>query len=453
MKRISIKLRITLWYSFFMCLIVVVVIGILLGVSKGVTISETKDLLMKVVDDNIDEIDYDDGILEIDEDIELFQDGVYLQIYSQDLKLIDGRIPSSFNVQLDFKNREIQKINTQGNTYYVYDELIAFDKGKDIWIRGVVSLEAAITSITIMIYLAFLILPFLVILSIAIGYSIAKRSFKPIEKINSAANAISEGKDLSKRIGLEEGGDEIHQLATTFDRMFERLEDSFEAEKQFTSDASHELRTPISVILASCEYGLAQEVDINERIEALETIQRQAYKMRNLVTQLLAFTRLDRGIEKLHLEEIDLSELIEITCEENKARNEKGITLDWKVEPNLKVEADFSLMARLINNLINNAYQYGKENGWIYVSLGKKDNIIELIVKDNGIGIAKEEQSKIWKRFYQVDQSRTRNESENMGLGLAMVLWITKVHGGKIKVESGLGKGSSFIFMMPIKNE
>lgn len=375
MRKMSIKLKITLWYSVFMCLMVITVLGILLSISQNVVSTDVKKMLKEMVNEGKDEVDYEDGLLEIDDDLEYFSDGVYLQLYKEDGTWIDGMLPSYVKSEIEFQNKEVRTLQIGNHRYYIYDRLIEFKKHDNIWIRGIVSGTDAVTTIHTMIQLMTIILPLLGVLSIAIGYMIAKKSFEPIEKIRRAAIEISESKDLSKRIHLGEGKDEVYQLAATFDDMFKRLEASFEAEKQFNSDVSHELRTPVSVILANCDYALDEERTYEEQREALETVQRQASKMKTMITQLLTFARLERGIDKASLEIIDLSELVEMTCEEQVDRKEKNISLTWQVEPGLIVLADLSLMARLIINLINNAFQYGKENGHIKVELKKREII------------------------------------------------------------------------------
>lgn len=449
MRKMSIKLKITLWYSTFMCLMIISILGILLSISQNVVSTDVKKMLKEMVNEGIDEVEYEDGRLEIDDDLHYFSDGVYLQLYYGDGTWLDGMIPSYVKSEIEFQDKEIRTFQGENHRYYVYDRLITFKHLDDIWIRGIVSGTDAVTTIHTMIQLMSIILPLLGILSIAIGYMIAKKSIEPIEKIRRAAIEISESKDLSKRIQLGEGKDEVYQLAATFDDMFKRLEESFEAEKQFNSDVSHELRTPLSVILANCYYALDEERTYDEQREALETVQRQASKMKTMITQLLTFARLERGIDKATLEIIDLSELVEMTCEEQVDRKEKNISLTWQIEPELMVLADLSLMARLVINLVNNAYQYGRENGYIKVELKKQgDYKVALQVSDNGIGIAREDQEKIWKRFYQVNEARTASEVHSMGLGLSMVEWIAKYHGGEVSVESEIQKGSTFTFIM-----
>lgn len=447
----SIKLKMTLWYSSLMCLMVVIVLGTLLYVSQNIVSTDIQKMLKEIVNEGKDEIDYEDGKLVIDEDLDFFEDGIYMQLYSADAVLMEGILPSHFNESIPFENKAIRMITVSGKKYYVYDRVMEFKKHDDLWLRGIVSGTDAATTIHTMIFLLAVLLPLLAVFSCLIGYAIAKRCFAPIEKIRLAAQEISESKDLSKRIELGKGKDEVYRLAETFDGMFERLEEAFEAEKQLSSDISHELRTPVSVILAHSQYALEEDVSLAEQREILLTIYRQAEHMKRMIGQLLSFTRLERGIDQICLDELNLSELVEVICEEQKIRQEKEIKLEWNIEPDLIVSADFSLMTRLVLNLINNAYQYGKQGGFIKVSLNAKpDHKVRLSVEDNGIGIRKEEQDKIWKRFYQVDASRSKGEKGSMGLGLAMVDWIARAHQGSIKVESEPGKGSCFIFEMPL---
>ena len=223
--------------------------------------------------------------------------------------------------------------------------------------------------------------------------------------------------------------------------MISRLEGSFEAEKQFASDASHELRTPTAVIVAQCSY-LDKYADSTEDYkEGVEVIKRQADRMSVMIDRLLDITRLDFGTKKLEKTDTDLSELLQTLCEEQD-NGERGISLSTDIAQDIHADIDPYLFSRVINNLLENARRYGKENGHIRASLKKEKNRILLSVEDDGIGIASEEQEKIWRRFYQVDPSR--ESGSGLGLGLYMVKQIVELHGGSINVESEPGKGSRF---------
>ena len=227
--------------------------------------------------------------------------------------------------------------------------------------------------------------------------------------------------------------------------MFERLEDAFETERQFTFDASHELRTPVSVIAAQCEYTLERTRSNEEYEEALQTIQRQGRKMSRLINDMLDITRLEIRADSYIQEAVDLTQLVTSVCADMALIQERGITLGWEVQENIIYKGNPVLLTRLLTNLVSNAYRYGKEHGHIQVTLRRKEKEIELAVSDDGIGIAIEEQQKIFRRFYQADQSRSNSGT---GLGLSMVYEIAQIHGGEIDVESTLGQGSTFVFRL-----
>lgn len=193
------------------------------------------------------------------------------------------------------------------------------------------------------------------------GYFITRRMLLPIRDIARTANQIRDEGDLKARIDIGQGDDEFHQLADSFNAMFERLDHSFEAERRFTSDASHELRTPLSVILAQCELVLDQPKSIEEYQEALQVIWRQSSKMSHLTAEMMDFVRLETGAERYIKAELNLSELVSQVCSDMTLIREKGIHLTWSVQENLYFYGNQELLTRLLSNLINNAYRYGRE--------------------------------------------------------------------------------------------
>ena len=252
---------------------------------------------------------------------------------------------------------------------------------------------------------------------------------------------------MSQRIGLPPGRDEISRLGQAFDNMFVRLEASFESEKQFTSDASHELRTPTAVILAQCEDARRHAETPEQYAQAIEVIERQAGKMSDLIAQLLQMTRLEQGTQRASFEWADLSGLVEVICAEQPAFP-KNITLQTDIQPEVEARFDVTLVTRLLQNLIGNAVRYGRQDGHIWVSLRREQADAVLAVRDDGIGIAQEQQEKIWQRFYQVEPSRSGQAGT--GLGLTMVRQIAALHGGAVSLDSAPGVGSCFTFRFPI---
>lgn len=171
--------------------------------------------------------------------------------------------------------------------------------------------------------------------------------------------------------------------------------------------------------------------------------------MSRLIDALLRFTRLDQGTETLLMETIDISQLVTILCHDQQLLAVKGIQLKTDIETGLSLLADRDLLVQLVDNLVRNAYRYGKHKGEILVALKDKDDMIEFLVQDNGIGIAEADLAHIWQSFYRVDQTRHATHPNSFGLGLALVKKIAEVYGAKVEVDSQLEKGSTFRILFP----
>ncbi len=453
MKKWSIQSRVTVWYTALMFLLVFLVLLFLLSISREVVENDAKKVLISTVEASLEEIDYDDGKIEIDDDLEFLQNTVLLSVYDAEFQMLEGRVPTGALLTEPFEDGVVRKVEEKGESFFLYDRKIAFKKYDGVWIRGLISASGAASAVHSLVQLSFLLLPLLVLLAAAGGYLITRRAFRPVAQIRRTAEEIGDSKDLSRRIHLEGGKDEIYALANTFDDMLERLEQSFLREKQFTSDASHELRTPVTVVLAQCEYTLEEDRKPEEYQAALEVIQRQARRMSVLIAQMLTLARMDRQEEKrCQMEWMNLSELTELVCEEQAAlAKEKGIDLSASVCPDCFAWADQEMITRLLINLIENAVKYGRSQGFVRITLYQEDSHLLFAVEDNGIGIAEQDLPHIWDRFYQADDSRqVLGSAHGTGLGLSMVKWIAEQHGGTVTVSSILGKGSRFTFRMPI---
>ncbi len=450
MTKLSIKAKVTLWYALLMISVIGLVLAVIFYVGNTVLTSSIESRLFEVVEDSLQEIGYDEGDFEVEEENWMIEEGVYLSFYTTDGHFIDGNTAPNFTYNVAFSAGEIQTVSIAGRGWAEYDRLIYIDGYGNAWIRGIASFSEAESTIQTMVNVSLIILPFMVIIAIVGGYFITRKAFSPVRKITDSAESITDGNELSRRINLGKGKDEIYTLASTFDRMFDRLESSFETEKQFTSDVSHELRTPIAVIISQCEYALESAESEQELLGALKVIMGQSQKMSRLIAQLLFLSRSDRKTQPLTIEEVNMSALTEVVIEEQKIlADKKNITIHQEIEPDLILQADETMIMSMLINLIANAIKYGKQDGYVFVQLRETGNQIEGVIRDNGIGISESDQSKIWTRFYQVDTARTSEKEGGIGLGLAMVKWIIESHKGTISLESALSKGSTFTFVLP----
>lgn len=447
--KLSIKLRITIWFTTLMTLLTVIIVGFMLSTGKRLVLATTQNKLIEAVSDVSTKLRFNVNGFSLEEGVATYHEGVFVSIYDETGYLLYGEVPEDIKNDTAFIHEEIQEVHQGDATWFVYDSVYKTKHGM-VWIRGMISRENEYDTFHVMSRLVLIGLPFLILLAAVGGYIIAKKAFRPIQKIIKAADEIGDGKDLSQRINLGEGKDEVYALANTFDRMMDRLQASFENEKQFTSDASHELRTPTTVIISQCEYALEHAKTVEEAKEALDKVLYQSHKMSNLISQLLLLARADKGQQKLNLEQINLSELTEVVVEQQtELAQEKKIHITSQIEPEIVMLGDETLLMRMLINLISNGISYGKEEGKLAILLSIEKHKVKLVVQDNGIGIAKENIHKIWSRFYQVDSSRSNS---SVGLGLAMVKWIVEAHNGSVMVESELGKGSVFTVILPMSN-
>ena len=446
MKRVSIKLKITIWYFILMTIMSVLMIGFLWFVSNAVTTQTAMNNVSQVVRSNLDEVDVSDGKLQLGNEFQFYQNGVYTVIYSQKASLLAGQIPASFTVSEPFENGLTRMVSNGENRFYVFDLWCPFGWDDGVWVRGVMEVSEDTLMIRNLVMSSAAAMPIFILLATIGGYLIAKRAFRPLEQMIQKADTISEASDLSARMEIPEGNNEFTRLATTFDKMFERLEKSFEAEQQFTADASHELRTPTSVIKSACEYAKKYEETPEERAETIEMIYRQAVKMSDLISELLSITRLDQGTESVKFAPVNFADLIHKTCEEN------GYDLTrfhFALDDTIILQLDMSLMGRLVQNLVENAIKYNKENGWVHVSLNADHKNCYIEVADSGIGIPAEAQEHIFERFYRVDKSHSR-EIGGTGLGLAIARSAVVMHRGAIKVFSQPSEGTTFTVRIPL---
>ena len=324
------------------------------------------------------------------------------------------------------------------HTFYYY--YILGEGGEKIRIRVSRSngtVERSLDQLQLVMLLA---VPAFLALAVFGSYFLAKLALRPIDCIIETAVSLGAG-NLSQRITGIESRDEVGRLAGAFNGMLARLEDSFQREKQFTSDASHELRTPVSVIMAYAE-NLAAHAPDRETVEQASAILTESRGMHSIIAQLLALTRGYERKYQLSLEEITLAEMVsDVLAELTEEAAAGGITLIEQVPPRIQLSADQSLMTQLLLNLVENGIKYGKTGGTVAVSALEQDGHVLLTIQDDGIGIGEKDLPHIFDRFYRADQARDRSGS---GLGLSIVKWIVELHGWTIQAASELGRGARF---------
>jgi heavy metal sensor kinase len=460
MKRLSIGLRLTLWY-----LMIFAAAQLVFGTGMWFIL---RNRVYDLVDDNLETRveDLKNFLLaqpkdvslaklqeEVKESYSLEHSGDYLQLYmgngvwiyrspflqAHALPTFD---PGSIS-RASFENRKLggkhfrfitQKLEVNGRAYSLQTGLPTND------VRETLNLFRR--------YLE-MFAPLLLLVAAIGGYWLSRRALAPVDAIVQTARDIS-GTNLNRRLNQLKTGDELQRLSDTLNEMLERIERAFLRVTQFTADASHELRTPISLVRTEAELALRKPRGEAEYRESLRHILLEAERTTALIEELLSLARADSGSETLHMHPIDLRETL------------RGIAEDWRqvaAVRNLQFEArleasdsfvlgDETSLRRVVNILLDNAFKYTPPPGTVLVMLQRKNDRVVITVRDSGVGIAAAEQSKIFERFYRVDKARSR-EMGGAGLGLSIAEWIVGQHRGSIEVQSNPGQGSVFRVELP----
>ncbi len=280
-------------------------------------------------------------------------------------------------------------------------------------------------------------------------YVLSKELLKPIDDVTYLASRISHT-NLKERINYRGPNDEIKRMADTFDSMLGRIEESFEQQQEFIQNASHELRTPIAIALTNIE---VQEMDetptVEEYRELTQTIKASLERMNAVNNNLLLLS--EGNNPKMSFAPVDINTILnELIRETTNTASKSNITISPELSDKpIIINGDIMMLRQCFFNLIENAIKYNKENGTVTVRSYTDAMNASVIVSDNGIGIPKDALPYIFRRFYRVDKSRSRQKGGS-GLGLAIVEKIVSLHGGTIHVESELDKGSSFTVILPI---
>jgi len=288
----------------------------------------------------------------------------------------------------------------------------------------------------------------LLVLGTVGGWALARRSLSPIGYIASKTRSIT-SENLSDRLQVRGTDDEMDDLIKAINEMISRLEESFNRMAEFTADASHELKTPICALRGEAEVLLSKRRSPEEYQEALaQFIERFDY-LNRIINDLILLSKADASRAELKMAPLRLDLLInELVSLFSILAEQKNLVLEIGPLEEVMIEGDKIRLQQLFTNLIDNAIKYTFK-GLVQISLEKNKEMAVVRIRDTGIGIPKEEQENIFKRFYRVDKSRSR-ETGGVGLGLSIAQWIAQAHHGRIEVESDPGRGSTFIVYLPI---
>jgi heavy metal sensor kinase len=291
--------------------------------------------------------------------------------------------------------------------------------------------------------------PLLLLVAAGVGYWMSRRALSPVDALVRTARAVT-GANLDSRLQKLNTGDELQRLSDTVNDMLDRIEAAFLRISQFTADASHELRTPVSLIRTEAELALRRSRGQAEYKESLRHILLEAERTTALIEQLLSLARADSGRETVNLQPLNWGQMLSSVVDGwRQVAAMRSMRLSAHIaEQSLFVMGDEPLLRRLADILLDNAFKYTSSPGSVDLLLEQKAQSAVMTVQDSGVGIAKEEQKKIFERFYRVDKARSRAQG-GTGLGLAIAQWIVAQHHGSIAVESRPGEGATIRVELP----
>ncbi len=448
MHKRTLRTRMAVWFTLSVLVVTVLFFSALYLITQERLIAMLRDDLTLVTEQLTSQVESENGRLIFEDETPvkagimyyiMEENGSELASHGEDIALFDAE---------PVREGAFTLARLDGTEWLLLDAKPMTLSGERIRIRAVASCAQIEQTLGIFRVIFLLGVPVMTALAGMIGFQIAKRSLRPIHRIIACANEIAEG-DLTRRVPEEPSADELGELTRTLNRMLASLEDSLQRERRFTSDASHELRTPVAVIRAYAESLQTSTALSVEEKEKAETILKECGRMQRMIEQMLTLTRGQEGRYPVSMEHISLNDVMDgVEMVLSPLAEQRGITLHFHADAPIELVADQSLITRLLLNLTENAIKYGKDGGDVWVNATAADGHAVLTVADNGTGISAEQLPHIFERFFRADTARDRTGT---GLGLSIVQWIATLHKGSIQAESDLGKGARFVVTLPFK--
>lgn len=444
--KLTLRSKMTLWFTISVVAITLLFFGVLFFITQTRLTEMLEDDLSLALSQLSSQVEHKNGQLYFEDETPvksgimyyiMEENGSELTSHGEDIAAFDA-----YPVQAE----TFTHAQYAGESWLLLDSSFITVGDENIRIRVAASSRQIQQTLHIFWLIFLLGVPFMTALAAFVGSLLAKQSLKPIQQIIRCANEITAG-DLSRRIPESSNKNELGALANTLNHMLASLEDSFRRERRFTSDASHELRTPVAVITAYAESLLTDDSLSKEEHSKVETILNECSRMQRMVSQMLTLTRGQEGRYPVLMEKVCLNDVLDgVQAVLEPIAAESSITLHFAAAPAIVLSADQSLLTQLVLNLTENAIKYGKTGGDVWVNAAQTDDTILLTVHDNGIGISAENLPHIFERFFRADTARDRSGT---GLGLSIAQWITSIHGGTIQAESQLGHGTTFTVTLP----
>lgn len=456
MNHLAIRWRLTLWYSSILAIILILFgagVYYLMGYHLANRLDRDLNAELGGVDEELEESSTKAGV-----SARLHRRFGHYEHLLFDIRYADGSEPL-FTRRLGESPFPplIPSVNSEGTDYFTYQAAdgsrwrIATRRvaapGGSLLARVAESLAPDEHELNELLATLFILGPLALAAAVAGGYVLARRALAPIDRITRLAHQISVGR-LDERIDIVNRHDELGRLAATLNDMIARLEKSFTDMQQFTADAAHELRTPITVMRSEAEVTLRAPRSAEEYRKSLESLLEEFERLTNLADQLLYLCREDSRSSALVRADVQLDQIATEVAEHVRVlAQEKGVALHLGTLDKCQINGNAEGLRRLLFNLLENAVKYTPEGGQVDLDLKRYDDQIVIVVSDTGIGIPAEHLPQVFNRFYRVDAAR---QDGGTGLGLAISRAIAESHGGRIEIASRTGNGTCLRVTFPL---
>lgn len=457
MRKVSVRMRLTIWYGGVLAVVLLAFGASVFFVMRHQLLERIDGGLAEEMADVVGEVqratNQEDMLAWLNRRFG-HHPGFDFQITAEDgqrvfsnARLGQRRLPIASSVAADRNGFTSERLDDRGNWRIVYRRVTGPEGPLVVLVaRSQESYDHEMGEL-----LAVLLTTGLVTLIAALsgGYLLARRALVPVERMTAAANRIGV-RQLDLRLDVANPHDELGRLAQTINGMLDRLERSFREMQRFTADASHELRTPISIVRTEAEVALSKPIGESEKHELLGNILEECERLTWITDQLLTLSREDAGIGQCKREPLNLSAMAAEVADTMRtlaeAKRQKLVT---HLDEAATVSGDAERLRHVVYNLLDNAIKYTPENGRVELAVQRNGSAVRLCVHDTGSGIPAEHLPHVFERFYRVDKARTR-AAGGAGLGLSIVESIANAHGGRVEITSQAGKGTTCVVSLPI---
>lgn len=387
-----------------------------------------------------------------DEELEN-DDKIYVFLKSPDGDFIDGEMPDGCSGKFPYQS-DIDVIGFNGAKYYILTRKAKVGlktlENDNFVICAMVAVKDIKANYKVLWYRTYTVIGVVALFFILFAIGLKRLVAVPMKELNVAINRSGQNLDFTEKLRYDGPFLELNMITESNNNLYDRVQREFEQQEEFNANVSHELRTPVAVMHAQCQLSreIAEKNNDHEMLESIAVFERQTTKMKGLIEQLLQMSILDKNNVNLSIEDVDLLDVVESVCDDAEYICKKNIQFCYNLVPTV-VKVNMNLIVIVVSNLVSNAIKYSNEGGTVEVTCGSDSENCYISVRDEGRGISKEQKNRIFESFYRTDTVRN---TEGFGLGLSQVMKIAKHYGGTVQVDSEVGKGSKFTFIIPVDN-